>query len=120
MPEKMNLAETFQQIDEDCKPHIVDELNRRRVKLVKLNVRNERRKETSYARQKLLWHLKYMGEVDVEDLAVASGISRSDIQNHLATLEEIGLVEHSEQKEEAGRPTLIYRLSDRSKIVFLL
>jgi DeoR family transcriptional regulator, suf operon transcriptional repressor len=62
-------------------------------------------------RRAMLTALKRRGELGVEELASATGITSSGARQHLSTLERDGLIERREIREGIGRPRVAYRLT---------
>lgn len=62
--------------------------------------------------------LKSNGEMSVDDLAGAIGVTKVCIRRHLRLLESDGLLSHVERRHERGRPRHIYRLTDKAHGLF--
>jgi predicted ArsR family transcriptional regulator len=63
------------------------------------------------SRQRILHHLKRVGEASVADLSVGLGLTAVTIRHHLDALQADGLVSRptARRKPGPGRPELIYR-----------
>ena len=72
----------------------------------------------SEPKKKLLYYLKIMQQVGLEELANVMKISRMAVHKHLAALQKRGLVEGVEIRGHVGRPRMVYQLTTRSKTVF--
>lgn len=65
-------------------------------------------------RDKILLHLKMRGPHTAADLARLFGVTGMAIRQHLATLQAGGLVEAEEERRPVGRPTRVWRLTERA------
>lgn len=62
--------------------------------------------------------LKRKGQAKVDELAGALGVTPMAVRLHLVVLERDGLVEKTPVREGAGRPALVYRLTEQAEEVF--
>ena len=69
-------------------------------------------------RRRIVSALKRHGEMDVEALATAVGMTTSGIRQHMIPLGRDGLVTHRTESAGPGRPRHIYRLSDAGDALF--
>lgn len=69
-------------------------------------------------RWQILEILKHRGQATVDELAKELGITLMAVRLHLVVLERDGLVSRSTVRTGPGRPTLIYRLTDRAEDAF--
>ena len=72
----------------------------------------------SEPKKKLLYYLKIMQQVGLEELAKIMKVSRMAVHKHLALLQDRGLVEGVEVRGRVGRPKMMYQLTSQSKTVF--
>lgn len=65
----------------------------------------------SDSRQRILYHLKRVGEASVADLSAGLGLTAVTIRHHLEALQDEGLVDRptARRKPGPGRPELIYK-----------
>lgn len=70
------------------------------------------------SRRSLLLEVKQRGEIGVDELAAASGLTASAVRQHLAPLVAEGLVERRPVPDGRGRPRHLYRLTDRGHGLF--
>lgn len=70
-------------------------------------------------RSQLLRHLlRNKGGATIDELAVATGVTRTAVRQHLASLMRDGLVALGETRPTGGRPERLYRLSPRGREEF--
>ncbi len=69
-------------------------------------------------RRDLLCQLKKRGEAGAEELAGALGITASGTRQHLAALEQAGLITARDQRAGPGRPKRRYRLTPPADAMF--
>lgn len=62
--------------------------------------------------------LKHRGRATVDELAKELGITLMAVRLHLMVLERDSLVSRSTVREGPGRPTLVYRLTEKAEDVF--
>ena len=62
-------------------------------------------------RRAVLTHIKQAGEAAAEEMAAALGVTASAVRQHLAALEEDGLVAHRDLRPGPGRPRRRYCLT---------
>jgi predicted ArsR family transcriptional regulator len=72
----------------------------------------------SEPKKKLLYYLKIMQQVGLEELANVMKVSRMAVHKHLDLLQQRGLVEGIETRGHVGRPRMVYQLTSQSKSVF--
>ena len=72
----------------------------------------------SSAKRELLLLLKQRPNLSLSDIAAARHISKVAVLHHLATLEDQGLVERSYERNSVGRPSVHFRLSQKSADIF--
>jgi DeoR family transcriptional regulator, suf operon transcriptional repressor len=72
----------------------------------------------SSAKRELLMLLKHRPDLSLADIAEIRGVSKVAALRHLSTLEEQGLVERSYDRPRVGRPSVHFRLSERSAGIF--
>lgn len=70
------------------------------------------------ARKDLVLALKERGPSTAEDLAAATYLSIAATRSHLLTLERSGMVTYNRIRGGVGRPTHLYRLTDRGELLF--
>lgn len=70
------------------------------------------------SRRDLLVTLKQVGRARAEDLAASLDVSTSAVRQVLAALEGQGLVTHTEERLERGRPKHFYELTDAGDSLF--
>ncbi len=70
---------------------------------------------SSRTRDKLLFHLKTRGARSAADLARRLGITSMAVRQHLAALEEQGLVVFRDEAGRVGRPRRIWELTDAAQ-----
>jgi DeoR family transcriptional regulator, suf operon transcriptional repressor len=75
-------------------------------------------KEFSSAKRELVILLKQDPGLSLTEIAAARGISKVAVLHHLTALEEQGLVERSYERGELGRPSVHFRLSQKSAGMF--
>lgn len=69
-------------------------------------------------RRAILLALRKQGQLSVDDLAAALGITGSAVRQHLAGLEADGFVAHSEHRSGPGRPRFRYHLAPGAEPLF--
>jgi predicted ArsR family transcriptional regulator len=69
-------------------------------------------------KEHILAHLKKSGGCTVDQLAGAFGLARMTIRQHLAVLERDALVASREERRRAGRPHLVFSLTDTGQELF--
>lgn len=74
--------------------------------------------EMSETRMRILQLLKMRCSMSVRQLTAALHISAMGIRQHLLILEQEGLVEYHQEKQERGRPHHIYSLTDEANSLF--
>ncbi len=74
--------------------------------------------EMSDTRMRILQLLKMRARMTVNQLTAALHISAMGIRQHLAILEDEGLVEYDREKQERGRPHHLYKLTDEANSLF--
>lgn len=74
--------------------------------------------EMSETRMRILQLLKMRARMSVSQLTDALHISAMGVRQHLAILEEEGLVAYYREKQERGRPHHLYRLTDEASSLF--
>lgn len=62
--------------------------------------------------------LKKRGQMSVDNIRKELHITQMAIRQHLRSLEKKGLVEYIEEKQSIGRPTFLYRLTDKANDLF--
>jgi len=62
--------------------------------------------------------LKEKGEMTVDDLRRELNLTPMAIRQHLRALERRGFVEYIEERQNIGRPTFLYRLTDKANNLF--
>ncbi|HXW67918.1 MAG TPA: ArsR family transcriptional regulator [Thermoplasmata archaeon] len=72
----------------------------------------------SSAKREILLLLKQRPGLSLEDLARARAISKVAALHHLTALEDQGFVERAYEHRPIGRPSVHFRLSDRSRRLF--
>ena len=72
----------------------------------------------SSAKRELLLLLKQQPGLSLAEIATARGVSKVAVLRHLAALEEQGLVDRSYVRTHPGRPSVHFRLSERSAGIF--
>lgn len=68
--------------------------------------------------QAVLFHLKRRSEMTVADLCEVLGITSMAVRRHLSGLQHDGLVECRLERKSRGRPSYIYRLTDKAEALF--
>ncbi len=58
--------------------------------------------------------LRSRGGVSADELARSLGVSRQCVRKHLDVLERDGYVEHNSERKERGRPSHVYRLTEKA------
>lgn len=71
----------------------------------------ERMNDVSTRRQ-ILQHLRTEGKLTAQQLAEKLEITSMGVRRHLMTLERDGLIHMQTQRQAAGRPTYVYRLTE--------
>ncbi|MBX9696010.1 MAG: ArsR family transcriptional regulator [Cyanobacteria bacterium] len=66
----------------------------------------------------LLLYLKREGEMSVSRLCDVLGITAMAVRRHLATLQSEGLVESRIERQSRGRPSYMYKLSEKAESLF--
>ncbi len=66
------------------------------------------------ARDRVLLRLKTRGPQTASDLAGRLGVTPMAVRQHLAALEEEGLVVYADERRKVGRPARVWRLTDES------
>ncbi|HEY9719556.1 MAG TPA: metalloregulator ArsR/SmtB family transcription factor [Trichormus sp.] len=66
----------------------------------------------------LLLHIKRGGEVTVGDLCKILGITSMAVRRHLTALQSDGLIESRIVRQSRGRPTFMYKLTDKAETLF--
>ncbi len=74
--------------------------------------------EMSETRMRILQLLKMRARMTVNQLTEALPISAMGVRQHLAILEEEGLVEHYREKQARGRPHYLYGLTEEANSLF--
>ena len=74
--------------------------------------------EMQETRGKILQLLKIQCKMTANDLANALEISSMGVRQHLTILEIEGLVEHHREKQQRGRPTHLYCLTEKANSLF--
>ena len=74
--------------------------------------------EMSETRMRILQLLKMRCSMTVSELTEALHISAMGVRQHLAILEEEGLVAYQSEKRERGRPHHLYSLTDEASTLF--
>lgn len=69
-------------------------------------------------RQAILDYLRMHREASVRDLSQELSLTTTGIRQHLAVLEEAGLVSFREVKGRVGRPALIYSLTEAAEALY--
>lgn len=69
-------------------------------------------------RQAILDYLRMHREANVRDLSRELLLTTTGIRQHLAVLEEAGLVTFREEKGRVGRPALVYRLTEDAEALY--
>ncbi len=69
-------------------------------------------------RRAVLSALKHRGEASAEDVAGALGVTVSAVRQHLAPLEESGLVAHRDERPGPGRPRRRYCLTPAAEALW--
>jgi predicted ArsR family transcriptional regulator len=64
-------------------------------------------------KEQILTFLKRTGDSTVDGLAVAFGLARMTVRQHLSALERDGLVSSREERQRTGRPHLVFSLSEQ-------
>lgn len=72
----------------------------------------------SSAKRELLLLLKQRANLSLAEVAAARGVSKVAALRHLSALEEQGMVERSYERSAVGRPSVHFRLSQKSADVF--
>lgn len=72
----------------------------------------------SDSQAQILLAIKQTGEVTAADLAESVGLAITTVRQHLNRLQDQGLLEHRPEPRGRGRPTHVYRLSDRAERLF--
>jgi predicted ArsR family transcriptional regulator len=75
-------------------------------------------REFSDPKKKLLYYLKIMQSAELDELANVMKMSRMAVHKHLASLQQRGLVEGTDNRGHVGRPRIIYQLTSQSKTAF--
>lgn len=63
-------------------------------------------------RRQILQHLRTEGSLTAQQLAEKLEITSMGVRRHLMTLERDGLIQMQTQRQAAGRPTYVYRLTE--------
>ena len=58
------------------------------------------------------------GQMSVDDLRRELNLTQMAIRQHLRSLERKGFVEYIEERQDIGRPTYLYRLTDKANNLF--
>jgi predicted transcriptional regulator len=66
-------------------------------------------------RENILLLLKKKGPMSVNELKKELNITRSAIRQHLISLEGKGLIDHAVKRQSIGRPTLLYKLTEKAE-----
>jgi iron-sulfur cluster biosynthesis transcriptional regulator SufR len=74
--------------------------------------------EMQETRGKILQLLKMRANMTANELADALDISSMGVRQHLAILEGEALVEHQREKQQRGRPTHLYHLTEKAHNLF--
>ena len=69
-------------------------------------------------REKILLLLKKRGPMSIGELSGELNITSMGIRQHLLTLERKGLIEYITKKQGIGRPSFLYKLTERAKNLF--
>ena len=72
----------------------------------------------SESQAQILLAIKQQGEVTAGDLADSVGLAVTTVRQHLNRLKDQGLLEHRAEARGRGRPTHLYRLSERAERLF--
>src|SRR5271170_2715968 len=72
----------------------------------------------SSAKRELLLLLKQRPNLSLSEIAAARGVSKVAVLHHLSTLEDQGLIERSYERSSVGRPSVHFRLSQKSADIF--
>jgi predicted transcriptional regulator len=70
------------------------------------------------SRENILLLLNKKGPMSVNELKKELNITRSSIRQHLISLEGKGLVDHDVKRQSIGRPTLLYKLTEKAEGLF--
>jgi predicted ArsR family transcriptional regulator len=62
--------------------------------------------------------LRSRGEVSADELAVELGVTKQCVRKHLDVLERGGYVSHEAARRERGRPSYLYRLTEKADELF--
>lgn len=69
-------------------------------------------------KEQILSHLKRSGGSAIDEIADEFGLARMTVRQHLTGLERDGLVQSREQRGRAGRPHMVFSLSDSGEEMF--
>jgi DNA-binding MarR family transcriptional regulator len=70
------------------------------------------------SRENILLLLKKKGPMSVNELKKELNMTRSAIRQHLISLEGKSLVDHAIKRQSIGRPTLLYKLTEKAEGFF--
>lgn len=72
----------------------------------------------SESQAQILLAIKQQGEATAGDLAESADLAVTTVRQHLNRLQDQGLLEHRSEARGRGRPTHLYRLSERAERLF--
>jgi predicted transcriptional regulator len=70
------------------------------------------------SRENILLLLNKKGPMSVDELSRELNMTRPTIRQHILSLEGKGLVDHAVKRQSIGRPTLLYRLTEKAEGFF--